>query len=149
MPPITACSGIPHRSSKVRLKRSLYFDSCARNPVKSFGKIALTWCTSGSAMRRIAKNARIVITMSTKVSIRLPNSTSPWIPSAGVVVHCSAVHRGQVSHPRPDPVRRTTAPVTMSKRLLRAVPTAVYKTQGVYWMGDSLFLRVTSIRKAF
>ena len=51
-------------------------------------------------------------------------------------------------HPRPDPVSGAHGAVTMSKRLLRAVPTAVYKTQGVYWMGDSLFLRVTSIRKS-
>ena len=37
---------------------------------------------------------------------------------------------------------RTTAPVTISNRLASAVPTAVYSTQGVYSVGESLSLSV-------
>ena len=59
----------------------------------------------------IAATARMP---TTPVSVRLPNSTYLWKPSA-----CSTVgviepstHSGQVGHPRPLPVTRTRPPVT-------------------------------------
>ncbi len=50
------------------------------------------------------------------------NSTSGWY-DAGATSEVS-VHRGQVSHPRPEPVRRTAAPVTTISPIATAAPTA-------------------------
>ncbi len=35
------------------------------------------------------------------------------MPISGVLTSESGVHRGHVGHPRPEPVRRTAAPVAM------------------------------------
>ncbi len=47
----------------------------------------------------------------TKVSRRLQNSMIPCTPISGVDTKESAVHRGQVGQPRPEPVSRTSPPV--------------------------------------
>jgi hypothetical protein len=50
-------------------------------------------------------------------SRRLPNSITPWMPIAAVVVYDSSVHLGQVGQPRPESVSLTAAPVTTSAML--------------------------------
>ena len=52
------------------------------------------------------------MTISTKVSSRLPNSIAPCRPSSGWDTKDSSVQRGQVGQPRPEPVSRTSPPVT-------------------------------------
>src|ERR1700727_1677693 len=56
-------------------------------------------------------------TVRTMVTRRFPNSTRPWNWSAGV--RCPTEHSGQSAQPRPEPVRRTAAPVST----MRAVRT--------------------------
>ena len=51
------------------------------------------------------------------VTIRLPNSMTPWMPSSPCGVKDSSVHRGQVGQPSPEPVSRTTPPVTTIRML--------------------------------
>ena len=48
------------------------------------------------------------------LSSRLPNSIAPLMPISGVVVYDVFGASGQVGQPRPEPVRRTAAPVTTS-----------------------------------
>jgi hypothetical protein len=45
----------------------------------------------------------------------LPSSIQPLIEFAPWGVKLSDSHRGHVEQPRPEPVRRTAAPVTMMK----------------------------------
>src|SRR6478609_4719477 len=49
---------------------------------------------------------------SAKVSSRLPNSMTPWIPISGVFTSEPSVQRGHVGQPRPEAVSRTAPPVT-------------------------------------
>ena len=50
----------------------------------------------------------------TEVSVRLPNSISLWMPCSwyGTGVNEPGTHSGQLGHPSPNPVRRTSPPVT-------------------------------------
>ena len=54
--------------------------------------------------------AAITATDTSPVMSRLPNSIQPWNSASGTNRSCSQV--GQSEQPRPDPVRRTAAPVT-------------------------------------
>ena len=63
-------------------------------------------------VRRMTMKVSPAIITKTKVRSRLPNSIRPWIPISGTDTNDSSVHFGQVGQPRPDPVRRTSPPVT-------------------------------------
>src|SRR3954447_1030554 len=54
----------------------------------------------------------MAIAATTKVSIRLLNSMALWMPSARCGTNERPLQRGQVGQPRPEPVSRTTPPVT-------------------------------------
>ncbi|SCD61844.1 hypothetical protein GA0115246_1038510 [Streptomyces sp. SolWspMP-sol7th] len=70
---------------------------------------------------RAAMIAQPTAAHSTYVSIRLPNSMTPWNPISRVVVSEVSVHCGQVGQPSPDPVSRTAPPVTtMTTVIIRA-----------------------------
>ena len=58
-------------------------------------------------------NVATTTAISTYVSIRLPNSMTPWTPSSRWGTNELSVHLGQVGQPRPEPVRRTRPPVRM------------------------------------
>ena len=62
-------------------------------------------------IRTTKRNIVIATITRTKVSRRLPNSMTPWIPISGVGTRDSAVQRGHVGHPSPDPVSLTSPPV--------------------------------------
>ncbi len=62
-------------------------------------------------IRTTKRNIVIATITRTKVSRRLPNSMTPWIPISGVGTSDSAVQRGHVGHPSPDPVSLTSPPV--------------------------------------
>ena len=55
-----------------------------------------------------ARAATTVITPTSPETTRLPNSISACVLSGGSAL---PPHFGQFGHPRPDPVRRTAAPV--------------------------------------
>ena len=65
--------------------------------------------------RRAPTTAAIVNSMTAPVTSRLANSTMPALSDAERGVKLSGSHDGQVEQPRPEPVRRTAAPVTMMK----------------------------------
>ena len=67
--------------------------------------------------------------MSTKVSVRLPNSIAEWKSSAPCGVNESSVHRGQVGQPSPDPVSRTAPPVSTMPMLATRVAQPSRRTQ--------------------
>src|SRR5580698_7535625 len=69
------------------------------------------------ARKTAARNAAATATVSTTVTRRFPNSARPWNCNAGV--RCPTEHSGQSAQPRPEPVRRTAAPVST----IRAVRT--------------------------
>ncbi len=48
----------------------------------------------------------------TNVTMRLLNSIALWMPIARCGTNDEPVQRGQVGQPRPEPVSRTTPPVT-------------------------------------
>ena len=62
--------------------------------------------------RRLAEPSTAAITASatTPVNSRFPNSIRAWYSRSAT--NRSSEQVGQSSHPRPDPVRRTAAPVT-------------------------------------
>src|SRR3989442_12673338 len=64
----------------------------------------------------------------TLISVRLPNSMSPWTPSAGVGTREVSSHRGQVGQPIPEPVRRTTPPVITMPTLAAREASAVRRS---------------------
>ena len=88
MPPMTACAGMPSAITSASRRRSRRPDCQA------------------------ATNVPIATATSTQVSIRLPNSIAEWTSYAPCGVSDSSVHRGHVGQPRPEPVSRTTPPVT-------------------------------------
>src|ERR1700685_1469977 len=74
------------------------------------------------------RKAAATPTVRTTVTSRFPNSTRPWNCSAGV--RCPTEHSGQSAHPRPEPVRRTPAPVST----MRAVSTRA--TTSSRWLSE-------------
>ena len=68
--------------------------------------------------RTTERKARSATITSTPVRVRLPNSINPCTPSSGVGTSDSDVQYGQVSHPMPEPVRRTRPPVPTITMLL-------------------------------
>ena len=62
--------------------------------------------------RKTVANVKRATTNKTMVRTRLPNSIRPWMPISAVEVRESSVHFGQVGQPSPDPVSRTSPPVT-------------------------------------
>src|ERR1700729_4008445 len=75
------------------------------------------------------KKAAITPTVKTTVTRRFPNSTSPWNWSAGV--RWPTEHSGQSAQPRPEPVRRTAAPVsTMRAVRTRATTSSRWLSEG-------------------
>ena len=96
IPPITACSTTPPGMVQASFTSRL----------RSGWSI---W-TRHAVMTAIAAT-----TTTTPVSIRLPNSIhwlSAWMPGWFTGTRLPATHCGQVGQPRPDPVTRTTEPVT-------------------------------------
>ena len=112
MPPITPWMGMP---SAISVASSLTLGSRA----------ARLRCSQ--AVSKVV----MAMTMRTKVSRRLPNSMMPCSPISGVETKDSVVQRGQVGQPNPDPVSRTTAPVTTRSELptmeAQATPTRVLR----------------------
>ena len=88
IPPTTAWAGTPRASSRARRR------------------------TSRSPDRQASTRVVTATATSTKVTIRLENSIAPWMPSARCGTKEPGVHSGHVGQPRPDPVSRTTPPVT-------------------------------------
>ncbi len=84
--------------------------------------------TSGRRFDRHTATKTATATASTmRLNMRLPNSIavlmgewSGWATGTKL----SAVHRGQVGQPRPDPVRRTAAPVTVMPALATTAASA-------------------------
>ena len=66
--------------------------------------------------------------VSTNVSIRLVNSIAPCCACSGVGMSESAVQVGQVGQPSPEPVSRTTPPVTTMPTLATTDATASRRT---------------------
>ena len=62
--------------------------------------------------RHTATSVAIATAAMRKVTIRLPNSMAVWIVIAPCGRNDSSVQRGHVGQPRPEPVSRTTPPVT-------------------------------------
>ena len=71
----------------------------------------------------------------TKVSIRLPNSIAPCSAYSAVGVYESSVQLGQVGQPSPEPVSRTTPPVTTIAELATTEATASRRTSGAEGRG--------------
>jgi hypothetical protein len=63
--------------------------------------------------------------MTAPVIRRLTHSTMPWVSLAERGVKLSASQVGQVEQPRPDPVSRTAAPVTMMNTSAASVARAM------------------------
>lgn len=92
---------------------------------------------------RAATIAQPTAAQSTYVSIRLPNSMTPWKPISLVVVRLSSVHLGQVGQPRPEPVSRTAPPVatmitaitTAERAARRTVRRSGVHRSAMYWSG--------------
>ncbi len=82
---------------------------------------------------RTARIAQPTAAHSTYVSRRLPNSMAPWRPISGVATRLSPLHLGQVSHPSPEPVSRTTPPVTTMTTLIVSAVRVARST--VRWAG--------------
>ena len=83
---------------------------------------------SRRADRQTTSTVAIATAVSTKVSSRLPNSMTPCAASSGVATKLSSVHRGQVGQPRPEPVSRTSPPVTTIAPLATALASATRET---------------------
>ena len=69
-------------------------------------------CLVEPDQRHTATRVPTATATSTYVSIRLPNSMAPCTPSARWGTNDSSVHRGQVGQPSPEPVSRTSPPVS-------------------------------------
>ena len=89
---MTACTTTPSREIQARVLMSL------RRPA-----------------RITAYSTRPAAAATTKVRVRLPNSMAWWIQGAAPATGTSepSWHSGQVSQPRPEPVTRTSEPVTV------------------------------------
>ena len=69
-----------------------------------------------------------VSTIDPNAITRLPNSMNAWPPFSGNGVE---PHRGQLSHPSPDAVSRTTAPVVTTTSSNTAEKTATRRNRDV------------------
>ena len=87
---------------------------------------------SGTSDRRPCRSTATRVASATspttKVSIRLPNSIAPCSAYSAVGVYDSSVQLGQVGQPSPEPVSRTTPPVTTIAEL--AITEATYRAGG-------------------
>ena len=109
MPPTTASTKIPTIMAMPR-----------RCSMRRFGNAVHT-----------AHRASTAMTISTPVSVRLPNSMNLWNPSScaatGVSDPCAQV--GQSGHPSPLPVSRTMPPVTMMRTSATTLATRMGRSQ--------------------
>ena len=103
-PPSAACTTMPRKSSSAGLRRS-------RRPARQ-------------AVTRAAATAA----ESTKVSIRLPNSITPWAPISRVTTRLWSVQRGNVGQPSPEAVSRTAPPVTTITVFMTRAPRNVRRS---------------------
>src|SRR5580698_6781886 len=87
------------------------------------------------ARKTAARNAAATATVSTTVTRRFPNSARPWNCNAGV--RCPTEHSGQSAQPRPEPVRRTPAPVST----MRAVSTRARTSRRWLSEGETVGVR--------
>ncbi len=85
--------------------------ACAGTPNSTMAASCTTLRRRGSA-RNAAISTAAASAPTTKVSVRLPNSTTPWMPSSGVLTSDSSVQLGNVGQPSPESVSRTAPPVT-------------------------------------
>ena len=89
---------------------------------------------SGTSDRRPCRSTATSVASATsptaKVSIRLPNSIAPCSAYCAVGVYDSSVQLGQVGQPSPEPVSRTTPPVTTIAELATTEATASRRTSG-------------------
>ena len=100
--------------------------ACARTPATRPSESQMRSRRRGS--RRNDPSTHTITAIDTApVNMRLTNSTIAWPPSAPLGVSRPGSQLGQSGQPRPEPVRRTAAPVTMMTARRKPATSTIFR----------------------